>query len=463
MLFSDLPLDHRLQHALHKKGFEEATEIQSKAIPHGLLGKDLIVSSKTGSGKTLAYLIPAINRVMKTKALSKRDPRVLILAPTRELAKQVFLQLKVLLEKGYSAALILGGENFNDQVKALRRDPQFIVGTAGRIADHLTDKSLFLNGLEMLILDEADRMLDLGFAPQLNQIHKAADHRKRQTLMFSATLDNVELNLLTKTLLKGPQRISLGSAGEQHEDIEQRFILADHIEHKEALLKALLKVEKTKQAILFTATREDTERLATLLKEWGYAAAALSGNLNQGQRSNIMNEFSRGHHQVLVTTDVASRGLDLLKVALVVNFDMPKQAEEYVHRIGRTGRAGNKGEAVSLVGPKDWQSYQAVKALLEQEIEFTAIEGLEAKFKGLKVRKAKAQATADSTTSADSAWKDAKPKTKRINTFAGVDVGDKVLAKRKPRKVIEEPLEEDDEEIMHEPVPEQLPPDQQGS
>ncbi|MBT1063639.1 DEAD/DEAH box helicase [Bowmanella sp. Y26] len=453
MLFSDLPLDHRLQNTLQLKGFNQATEIQAKAVPHALLGKDLIVSSKTGSGKTLAYLVPAIQRVLRTKPLSKKDPRVLILAPTRELAKQVFLQLRTLLD-GPSAnvALILGGENFNDQVKALKRHPQFIVGTAGRVADHLTDKSLFLNGLELLILDEADRMLDLGFAPQLKHIHAKADHRKRQTMMFSATLDNAELHYLTQTLLKAPQRISLGSAGEQHADIEQRFILADHIEHKEALLKTLLEKQDYRQAILFTATRADTERLASLLKDWGLTSIALSGELSQSQRSNIMNEFARGHHQILVTTDVASRGLDLLKVSLVVNFDMPKLPEEYVHRIGRTGRAGNKGNAVSLVGPKDWQSFVAVRALLEQSIEFEVIEGLAGKFKGLRPpRPAKQSKGPSSSGQGDNVWQQAKPKKKRVNTMSGVEIGDKVLVRKKPRVALEEELDADQDEIMHEP------------
>ncbi|WP_102795245.1 DEAD/DEAH box helicase [Bowmanella denitrificans] len=453
MLFSDLPLDHKLLHKLTLKGFNQATDIQAQAVPHALLGKDLIVSSKTGSGKTLAYLVPAIQRVLRTRPLSKKDPRVLILAPTRELAKQVFLQLRNLLD-GPSAnvALILGGENFNDQVKALKRNPQFVVGTAGRIADHLTDKSLFLNGLELLILDEADRMLDLGFAPQLKHIHARADHRKRQTMMFSATLDNAELHYLTQTLLKAPQRISLGSAGEQHQDIEQQFILADHIEHKEALLKALLDKQDFRQAILFTATRADTERLAKLMQDWGLTSIALSGELNQSQRSNIMNEFARGHHQILVTTDVASRGLDLLKVSLVVNFDLPKLAEEYVHRIGRTGRAGNKGNAISLVGPKDWESFVAIRALLEQQIGFTSIEGLQGKFKGLKpARKPGKQPKDQQSGRGDSVWQQAQPKKKRINTMTGVDVGDQMLIKRKPRKPLDEVLDDDQDEVMHEP------------
>ncbi|MBC3764343.1 DEAD/DEAH box helicase [Neptunicella marina] len=432
MLFTDLPLDHRILHFLSRKQFQNATDIQSQAIPHALLGKDLIASSKTGSGKTLAYLIPALQRVLKTRSLSKKDPRVLILAPTRELAKQVFLQLRALLDgMSTNAVLILGGENFNDQVKALRRNPQFVVGTAGRVADHLQDKSLFLNGLELLILDEADRMLDMGFAEQLKFINAMADHRKRQTLMFSATMDNTELHYLTKTMLKAPQRISIGSAGEEHKDIVQQFYFADHLTHKEQLLKALLDKQDFNQAIIFTATREDSERLSALLKELQFDSIALSGDLTQSQRNNIMNAFSRGQHQILVTTDVASRGLDLLNVSLVINFDLPKLADEYVHRIGRTGRAGNKGAAVSLVGPKDWKSFVAIRSFLDQQIAFSELQGLEATFSGFKQVKKRPSSSTNSKNAAKHKIKQVIRPKKRIDTTAGKDIGDAPLLRKK--------------------------------
>lgn len=439
MQFSDLPLDHRLQKALEIKGFDETTEIQSKAIPYGLLGKDLIASSKTGSGKTLAFLLPAVQRVFTQQPLSRRDPRVLILAPTRELAKQVFLQLKWLIAKQpIKAALVLGGENFNDQVKALKHYPQFVVGTAGRIADHLAGKSLFLNGLELLILDEADRMLDLGFAAQLKLINAAADHRKRQSMMYSATLDSAALHHLTQTLLKAPQRISVGSSGEEHKDIQQRFYLADNLTHKEAILAKIIIEKDYRQIIIFTATRSDTERLAILLKEQGLYAIALSGDLTQSQRNNIMNEFGRGQQHILVTTDIASRGLDLLNVALVVNFDLPKLADEYVHRVGRTGRAGNKGEAVSFVGPKDWQSFTAIKSFLQQTISFSELEGLVAKFKGLKPPSSKFQGgkkppAKKQATKSKANGAPAGPS--RIKPMQGKDMGDLPM-KRKPRALV---------------------------
>ncbi|MBY4677326.1 DEAD/DEAH box helicase [Marinobacterium arenosum] len=385
MQFDDLALDHRLLKSLAHLNLTEPTEIQQQAIPAALKGQDLIASSRTGSGKTLAFLLPALHRLMRQKALSKRDPRVLVLAPTRELANQVYAQLRSLVAgTQFTSARIVGGENFNDQAKALRRDPHLIVATPGRLANHLDERSLHLAGLELLILDEADRMLDLGFADQLRQINAAANHRHRQTLMFSATLEDAEVNELASELLSAPQRIAVGSAHEQHEDIRQRFYLVDHLDHKQALLLALLNSEQPKQAIIFTATRGDTDRLAALLREQGLDTVALSGEVNQAQRNQIMDQFSRGHQQVLITTDLASRGLDLLNVSHVFNFDMPKHAEEYVHRIGRTGRAGFKGDAISLVGPKDWAAFKRVEAFLQLRISFSVVDGLEAKFKGLK-------------------------------------------------------------------------------
>ncbi|WJG11001.1 DEAD/DEAH box helicase [Aliiglaciecola sp. LCG003] len=431
MLFTDLPLDHRILKALENKGFTEPTEIQSLSIGHALLGKDLMASSKTGSGKTLAFLLPALHRILKNKPLSRKDPRVLILAPTRELAKQVFLQLKWLIaNQNVTATLILGGENFNDQVKALKRYPQFVVGTAGRIADHVKDKSLYLNGLELLIMDEADRMLDLGFKEQLMLIDHCADHRKRQTMMFSATLDSAELHYLTDRMLKAPQRISVGKSNAQHKDIQQQFFLADHLDHKIKLLFKLLSKTDNQQAIVFTATREDTDKLATLLSGQGYDSVALNAGLSQPQRSNIMNAFSRGQHQVLVTTDVASRGLDLLKVQWVINFDLPRMADEYVHRIGRTGRAGNLGFAASLIGPKDWASFTAVKAFLKQDIVFSEFTGLEASFKGLKEEvKRKPKPTAKSVKKPQKQQTNAMP-VKRVRSQDGVEVGDTPMRKK---------------------------------
>ncbi len=436
MQFTDFSLDQRLLQSLKHMGIATPTAIQEQALPIALAGKDLMASSKTGSGKTLAFLLPAMQRVISTRALTKRDPRVLILLPTRELAHQVYSQLRLLVANTqYKAISVLGGENFNDQAKALAKEPHFIVATPGRIADHLEQKNLFLNGLELLVLDEADRMLDLGFAPQLKAINAAADHKRRQTLMFSATLDHSEINEIAAALLKNPSHVAIGAAHTEHQDITQRIYLCDHLDHKEALLTRLLCDETHKQVIIFTATRADTERLASKLSAQGFATAALSGELKQAARNQIMDQFARGQQQILVTTDVASRGLDLLNVSLVINFDMPKFAEEYVHRIGRTGRAGAKGDAISLVGPKDWDNFKKVQLFLRKTFEISVIQGLEAKFSGLKdkPKTAATKAVAKAGTKAK-----AKTKSKTVKTAAsrdkrfitGVDVGDAPMRKK---------------------------------
>lgn len=238
MQFSEFNLDRRLLTAVEHMGFDAPTDIQHQAIPAAMAGHDLIASSKTGSGKTLAFLLPAIHRLIRTRALSKKDPRALILTPTRELAKQVFGQLKAITAgTPFKSVLILGGENFNDQVKMLDKDPHVVVATPGRLADHLAKGLFYLNGLELLILDEADRMLDLGFAEQLKQINEAADHRKRQTLMFSATLDHEQVNEFAKDLLNKPKKIAVGSMTSEHKDITQKYYLCDHLDHKQQLLE----------------------------------------------------------------------------------------------------------------------------------------------------------------------------------------------------------------------------------
>ncbi|WP_026957687.1 DEAD/DEAH box helicase [Aliagarivorans taiwanensis] len=435
MPFSQFGLDRRLLSTLGHLGFDNATEIQRLAIPAAMAGKDLMASSKTGSGKTLAYLLPAVQRLLKQRALSKRDPRCVVLAPTRELAKQVFAQVRTLLANtSFKATLITGGENFNDQRKALAKDPHVVVATPGRLADHLSKRHLYLEGLELLILDEADRMLDLGFAAQINHINRAASHRKRQTMMFSATMDDPQVQDIAQGLLQAPERIAVGFGFAVHQDISQRFYLSDNVEHKEKQLAELLKQPELNQAIVFTATRADTQRLAELFNQQGIDSAALNADLNQGQRNQIMDGFARGQSKVLFTTDLASRGLDIVQVSHVINFDMPKHVEEYVHRIGRTGRAGNQGQAFSLVGPKDWYSFKTLESMLEGKPEFSEIEGLAASFKGLapkrKANKSKPQP-----------WKKAKqgPKkagaakpAKRNKTFAaGTDMGEAPIRRMK--------------------------------
>lgn len=438
MQFKDLGLDNRLLKNLQHYNFAQATDIQRQAIPVAIAGKDLLASSKTGSGKTLAFVLPMLHKALKTKSLSAKDPRGVILAPTRELAKQVFGELKAMLGGlSYTGTLIVGGENFNDQVKALRKYPKFIVATPGRLADHLEHRSLYLEGVETLILDEADRMLDLGFAPELRRIHNAAKHRRRQTLMFSATLDHAEVSGLSNEMLTDPKRISIGLSAEEHKDIDQSFYLCDHLDHKEAILDRILEEAEYKQVIIFTATRSDTERLTIKLNEKKLKAVALSGGLNQTQRNNIMSQFERAVHKILVTTDIASRGLDIANVTHVINFDMPKHTEEYVHRVGRTGRAGNKGTAISLVGPKDWVSFKNVETYLQQDLTFSVFEGLKGKFKGIKPRQPFVKKGATSSKKVTKKSNTAKKPVKRDKSFyKNVDVGEQVFMIKKKKKPV---------------------------
>ena len=298
MLVTDLPVHHKIISKLETKNISTLTEIQERTMLPAIQGKDIIASSKTGSGKTFAFLVPAINRLMSQKALSRQDPRALILAPTRELAKQVFIEAKSMCTGlNLTCSLIVGGENYNDQVKALRRNPHIIVGTAGRVADHLLDKSVYLNGLELLIFDEADRMLDLGFSAQLKMINDYADHRKRQTMLFSATLDNIELKHMTTQLTKGAVRVAVGDSTAEHGDIEQKCFFADNVDNKDQILQFELANRTYNQAIVFTATREDTDRIAALLNEQNLEAIALRGDMLQSQRAAVMSAFARGQHQ----------------------------------------------------------------------------------------------------------------------------------------------------------------------
>jgi len=372
----------------------EATDIQQQAIPHALMGKDIFASSKTGSGKTLAFLIPAVQRLLSQKALSKRDPRALILAPTRELAKQVFSVARALSQKqGIQCTLIVGGENYNDQLKALRN---------------------------------------------------SADHRKRQTMMFSATIDSADVDHMTSLLLTAPAKINVDKVATPHEDIHQRFYFADGVSHKDQLLLKAIELSGRDQALVFTATKSDTERLAKHLQDNNISAAFLHGDLLQNQRSAIINEFGRGKIGILVTTDLASRGLDIANITQVINYDLPKFADEYVHRIGRTGRAGKKGDALSFVSQKDWRSFKAIQNRLEQRFDFSQIDGLVAKFKGM-TAKPKLDTSKTKTKVKTQKHSPSKRPTRRFNSADSTDLGF-VPVKRKPRAAFEDKDESDNDE-----------------
>ncbi|OYW26778.1 MAG: RNA helicase [Methyloversatilis sp. 12-65-5] len=317
MEFSELGLNENLLGAIVEAGYPNPTDVQQKAVPAALAGRDLMVSSQTGSGKTAAFMWPALNRLMQESSVKARGPRVLVLTPTRELF--------------------------------------------GR--------------LEMLVLDEADRMLDMGFIEDIEAIVDRLP-QNRQTLLFSATFEP-RVCRLAERLTRDAQRIEIVATAAQHEKIEQRLLFADGMGHKQRLLDHLLRGEDVEQAIVFTATKRDADQIAETLGENGFLAAALHGDMHQGERNRTLGHLRRGALRVLVATDVAARGIDVAGISHVINFDLPKSAEDYVHRIGRTGRAGRSGIAVSLASGDDVRRVKTIERFIRHVIPVHTIPGLE--------------------------------------------------------------------------------------
>ena len=349
-------------------GFTRPTEIQARAIPEALAGRDVLASAQTGTGKTAAFVLPALQRLLTPARGRGRGPRVLVLTPTRELAGQVE---KVIRELGRFTALvsgtIVGGVSMLPQERLLRNPLDLLVATPGRLLDHMARGAVDFSRLELFVLDEADRMLDMGFIKPVEKI-AAALPRERQTLLFSATLEG-GVGRIAERLLRDPVRIQLASARVRHEAITQRLHLVDSPEHKHATLTHLLADPAVTQAIVFTATKRGADRLAKRLKTHGHACAALHGNMRQNARDRTVDSLRRGKVQILVATDVAARGIDLLGVSHVINFDLPTVAEDYIHRIGRTGRNGATGTAISLVGPQDRTKLGAIEKLTGHRLE----------------------------------------------------------------------------------------------
>ncbi len=344
--FLQFNLPESLQRALTVLKFETPTPIQLKAIPLGLDGKDLIGTAQTGTGKTAAFSIPTAVKLLKNP-----NATALFLAPTRELAQQIELFWRNLTKFNpeLRSACIIGGAAYGPQFKALARKPRLIIATPGRLVDHLNQKSIHLSNTAVLVLDEADRMLDMGFAPQLNQIARFIPKLK-QTFLFSATWQQ-SLDSLSKKYLVNPVRISVGQISKAADTVEQTLIQTTTVKKNETLLD---EINLRKGSILvFTRTKIRTDRLARYLDSYGLNVGRLHGGRTQKQRNTALSMFRAGATRVLVATDVAARGIDVNDIAHVINYDLPQQAEDYVHRIGRTGRAGLTGKAVSLVTPED--------------------------------------------------------------------------------------------------------------
>ncbi|MFT5879107.1 MAG: superfamily II DNA/RNA helicase [Moritella sp.] len=390
MRFQDFGIDPRLISSINHLGFDQATEVQEAAIPLILGGCDIMATSQTGSGKTIAYGLPLLQRMLKQRRFDNRNVRALILAPTRELAIQVHANIKHLaMSLDYQIQLIIGRESFQHQEKLLRKNPEILIATPGRLLDHLRGKTISIEALEFLILDEADRMLDMGFREDVSAISAKAPHVKRQTLLFSATLEHVDVANICNQVLRAPERVEINRSNDQHEKIEQRLYFSDNLTHKEEQLVHLVESEDFRQLLIFTATKSDTERLAQLLVSKGVNATSINGDMLQNQRKRTLDDFRRGRVDVLVATDVAARGLDIRTLSHVINFDLPINPEDFIHRTGRTGRAGATGIAISLVSPKDWTSFCKIQSYLKVKLPCIALEGFEAKFKGLKPKPVK--------------------------------------------------------------------------
>ncbi len=388
-LFSDLGLNDLLIAALNDSGYTQPTEVQVRAIPAAMNGSDLRVASSTGSGKTAAFMLPALERILAARAdANKRrekgkvyGPRVLVLAPTRELALQVAKAADTYGRhlQGLRVATVVGGVPYGHQLKALRGPLDVLIATPGRLLDHMNNGAAILANVEVLVLDEADRMLDMGFIDDIEVIAQQTPEN-RQTLMFSATFAG-HVGRLAERLTRNSQMIDVASHTDRHDNIEQRLHLADTLGHKNDLLDHLLTTREVDQAVVFTSTQRDADMLADRLADMGHAVAALHGGLPQGRRTRVLQALRMKQLKILVATDVAARGIDVPTITHVINYGMPMKPEDYVHRIGRTGRAGRTGLAITIAERRDIPMVRRIERFTTQRIPESTIAGLEPKMR----------------------------------------------------------------------------------
>jgi len=358
--FSTLGLSSESQAALSRAGYRHPTPIQARAIPLALAGKDVIGCAATGTGKTAAFVLPLVERLA-----GKRGTLALVLAPTRELATQIDEHAaRFGAARGVRTALLIGGVAIGPQQLALQTRPQLLIATPGRLIDHLESRNVSLDDIELLVLDEADRMLDMGFKPQLNRI-LAAVPRDRQTLLFSATMAG-EVAAFARSHLRHPSRVEVSPSGTAAERAEQRVYLVPQAE-KAALLLTLL-AEDDLSTLVFTRTKHRTDRVARLVERAGHKVSRLHSNRSQNQRQHALDGFKDGKFRVLVATDIAARGIDVAEIGHVVNFDLPHVPEDYVHRIGRTARMAASGKASSFCGPEETGQLRDIEKLMRKPV-----------------------------------------------------------------------------------------------
>ncbi|HWV89974.1 MAG TPA: DEAD/DEAH box helicase, partial [Burkholderiales bacterium] len=381
MSFSLLGLDSTLLSNLTRLGYTEPTPVQREAIPAVLAGDDLLVSSQTGSGKTAAFVLPGLQRLRTAATRPGIGPRMLVLTPTRELALQVQKATH-----GYCSgqrlltACLVGGMPFSRQLDQVRKPVDIVIATPGRLKDHMDRGSVELSRVEILVLDEADRMLDMGFQEEIDSIIGRAP-KERQTLLFSATLAGV-VGHLAGRVTRSPKRVEIVRREETKPDITQHALIADNDAHKDRLLDCLLREVDVEQALVFTAMKRTAADLTLTLIGKGFTAAALHGDMHQSERARALKQVRDGKMRVLVATDVAARGIDVPGINLVVNYDAPRQAEDYVHRIGRTGRAGRAGIAVTFLGQADRHLVRQIERFTGNRVSLMEIPGLEPKTRG---------------------------------------------------------------------------------
>ncbi|OFZ83798.1 MAG: RNA helicase [Betaproteobacteria bacterium RBG_16_66_20] len=376
MSFSTLGLDPSLLATLAALGYAAPTPVQREAIPAAIAGGDLLVSSQTGSGKTAAFLLPALQRLYAPATAPGIGPRILVLTPTRELALQVQKAAH-----GYGStqrmrtASVVGGMPYGLQLKQLSRPVDIVIATPGRLKDHMDRRTVSLGRVELLVLDEADRMLDMGFQEEIDAI-VARIPKERQTLLFSATLDGI-VGHLAQRVTRSAKRIAIARVAETRPDITQHALVADNDAHKVRMLDTLLRESDVDQTLVFTATKRSAEELSGSLLGKGFDVGALHGDMRQRERSQMLQRLRDGKMKVLVATDVAARGIDVPGINLVVNYDAPRQAEDYVHRIGRTGRAGRAGVAVTFLGHGDRHLVRQIERFTGNVVTMMVIPGLE--------------------------------------------------------------------------------------
>ncbi|WNW13754.1 DEAD/DEAH box helicase [Pseudomonas sp. DTU_2021_1001937_2_SI_NGA_ILE_001] len=434
-MFSELPLHERLLKAVEELKFAEPTPVQAAAIPLALQGHDLRVTAQTGSGKTAAFVLPILNRLIGP-AQRRVDIRALILLPTRELAQQTLKEVERFAQFTFlKAGLITGGEDFKVQAAMLRKVPDILIGTPGRMLEHLNAGHLELDKVEVLVFDEADRMLDMGFAEDVERLTDECPNRQ-QTLLFSATTGGNALREMTQKVLREPKHLLLNQVSELAEGIRQQVITADHDQHKEALIHWLVTNETFQKAIIFTNTKAWADRLYGRLVAQDIKAFVLHGDKDQKDRKAAIDRFKQGGSKVLVATDVAARGLDIEGLDLVINFDMPRSGDDYVHRVGRTGRAGGEGLAISLITHNDWNLMSSIERYLKQSFERRVIKELKGTYSGPKKVKAsgKAAGTKKKKTEAKGDKKKAPAKRKPASKPKSELVSQDGLAPLKKRK-----------------------------